>query len=65
MSLFRRRALIRENQRLAQENEALRTALTDLGRQLHGTQTAPCGDTVPLPRVRSATPSWPLKEWTL
>lgn len=35
------------------ENEALRHALADLGRQLHGTQTDALGQTVPLPRVHS------------
>lgn len=38
---------------LAAENTALRHALAELGRQLHQTQTGPCGDTVPMPRVRS------------
>ena len=47
------------------ERDALRLLAADLGRQLHGTQTAPCGDTVPLPRVRSqAVMPFPPKEWT-
>lgn len=65
-----------ENARLRAENEALRLAVADLGRQLHQAQhTGPLGDTIPLPRMRSAAPvtrwesgqpvapAWPPKGW--
>ena len=68
--MFRRRRSKATIARLTAENDALRTALTDLGRQLHAAQAGPLGDnplddTQRTPRVRSqAVMPFPPKEWT-
>ena len=69
--MFRRRRSKATIARLTAENDALRHALTDLGRQLHAAQAGPLGDnplddTAPLPRTRLLTPvePFPPKWWT-
>jgi len=71
-SLAAENAALREQLQLLQTNEtrhliqlaAQRIAIADLGRQLHGTQAGPLGDTVPM-RVRSHAPAseWPPEAW--
>ena len=60
--MFRRRRSKATIARLTAENDALRHALTDLGRRLHAAQAGPLGQ--PAPVVRCQTAPLPPKEWS-